>query len=238
MVWNDALLPQGEYLGKSSVSFLPMIDLDPSNITCIYSTLDFVSRHAKRYDVTPVLTFDQPLWWKATCIIKGEPIDSPLRQIILRLGAFHTEMSFLGSIGHLMRGGTSDGTLDVRVMILRSGVLKAMGSTGDKGEETGAGVGGDESSQEMDSYGIDRPVDSLKNQLEVLIEDRELIMVAMKDFIIELKDISEIDDGIDEQIESRIMELKLIVEPMLMDIKSVVEGYSRDRMKKLNLSKL
>ena len=95
---------QGEYPGKSSVIFLPMIELDPSNVTCVYSTLDFVSRHARRYDVTPILTFDQPLWWKATCIIKGEPTDSPLRQIILRLGAFHTEMSFLGSIGHLMRG--------------------------------------------------------------------------------------------------------------------------------------
>ena len=51
---------QGEYPGKSSVVFLSMIDLDPSNVTCIHSTLDFVSRHAKKYDVTPVLTFDQP----------------------------------------------------------------------------------------------------------------------------------------------------------------------------------
>ena len=118
-------------------------------------------------------------------------------------------------------------------MILRSGVLKAMGSTGDKDEETGAGVGGDESSQEMDSYGIDRPEDSLKNQLEVLIGDRELIMVAMKDFVMELKDISEIDGGIDEQIESRIMELKLIVEPMLMDKKSVSKDI-QEIMKKLN----
>eukprot|EP00795_Rhopilema_esculentum_P004207 gene4207-20394_t len=108
-----------------------------------------------------------------------------------------------------------------------------MGSTGDKDEETGAGVGGDESSQEMDSYGIDRPEDSLKNQLEVLIGDRELIMVAIKDFVMELKDISEIDGGIDEQIESRIMELKLIVEPMLMDIKSVSKDI-QEIMKKLN----
>eukprot|EP00112_Aurelia_sp_Birch-Aquarium-sp1_P001965 Seg1216.2 transcript_id=Seg1216.2/GoldUCD/mRNA.D3Y31 product="hypothetical protein" protein_id=Seg1216.2/GoldUCD/D3Y31 len=133
----------------------------------------------------------------------------------------------------LRHSGTSDGTLDVRVMLLRSGVLKAMGSTGDKDEETGAGVGGDESSQEIDSYGIDRTEDSLKNQLEVLIEDPELIMVAMKDFIIELKDISEIDDGIDEQIESRIMESKLIVEPLLMDIKSVSKDI-QGIMKKLN----
>ena len=104
---------QGEYPGKSSVIFLPMIDLDPSNVTCIHSTLDFVSRHAKKYDVTPILTFDQPLWWKAICIIKGEPIDSPLHQIILRLGAFHTEMSFLGSIGYLMRGSGLQESLEL-----------------------------------------------------------------------------------------------------------------------------
>ena len=118
-------------------------------------------------------------------------------------------------------------------MILRNGVLKAMGSTSNKDEETGAGVGVNELSQEMNSYGIDRPEDSLTNQLEFLIGDWELIMVAMKDFIIELKDISEIDDGIDEQIESRIIEFKLIVEPMLMDIKAVSKDV-QEIMKKLN----
>ena len=68
-----------------------------------------------------------------------------------------------------------------------------------------------------------------------LIEDRELIMMAMKDFIIELKDISEVDDVIDERIESRIMELKLIVKPMLMDIKSVSKDI-QGIMKKLKFT--
>ena len=117
-------------------------------------------------------------------------------------------------------------------MILRSGVQIAMGSNGDKDEETGA-VGGDHLSQEIDDYGIDRPEDQLKKQLGVLIEDRELIMVAMKDFIIELKDISAMD-VIDEGIESRIMELKLTVEPMLIDVKSVSKNI-QDVMKKLNI---
>ena len=116
-------------------------------------------------------------------------------------------------------------------MILRSGVQIAMGSNGDKDEETGA-VGADELSQEIDNYGIDRPEDRLKKQLGVLIEDRELIMVAMKDFIIELKDISAMD-VIDEDSESRIMELMLIVEPMLIDIKSLSKDI-QDVMKKLN----
>ena len=35
-------------------------------------------------------------------IIESKPEESDLRGIVLRLGGFHTEMSFLGSIGHLM----------------------------------------------------------------------------------------------------------------------------------------
>ncbi len=35
-------------------------------------------------------------------IVKSEPEESDLRGIVLRLGGFHTEMSFLGCIGHLM----------------------------------------------------------------------------------------------------------------------------------------
>jgi hypothetical protein len=54
-------------------------------------------------DVTSV-TFDQPLFWKALCIITNENTESDLKQIVLHLGRFHTEMSFLGSIGRLMAG--------------------------------------------------------------------------------------------------------------------------------------
>ena len=32
----------GDYPGKSYVSFLPIIDLDPTDMTCIFSTLLFV----------------------------------------------------------------------------------------------------------------------------------------------------------------------------------------------------
>ncbi len=93
---------QGDHPGKASVMFLPIIDMNPSDSTCIYSTLMFISEHAQRHGVTPIVTFDQPLWWKALMIIESEPEESDLRGIVLRLGGFHTEMSFLGSIGHLM----------------------------------------------------------------------------------------------------------------------------------------
>ena len=83
-------------------------------MTCVNSTLHFVSEHARRYVVTPVLTFGQPLWWKATTIIvEGAQEDSPLCSVILRLGGFHILMSFLGSIGHLMAGTSLQELLEV-----------------------------------------------------------------------------------------------------------------------------
>ena len=51
-----------------------------------------------------MITFDQPLWWKSLAIQLSQPEGSPIRRLILRLGAFHVEISFLGSNGHLMAG--------------------------------------------------------------------------------------------------------------------------------------
>ena len=104
--WSGMMqqLHRGTQPSKSSVLFLPMLDLSSSDTTCIYSTLNYIAQHAKRHDVPAVVTFDQPLWWKALSIILSEPDESPIRRIVLRLGAFHMEMSFLGSIGHLMAG--------------------------------------------------------------------------------------------------------------------------------------
>ncbi len=93
---------KGDHPGMSSIMFLPMIDMNPSDATCIYSTLKFLAEHARRHSAMPVVTFDQPLWWKALMIVDTEPVDSDLKTLVLRLGGFHLEMSFLGSIGHLM----------------------------------------------------------------------------------------------------------------------------------------
>ena len=63
-----------------------------------------VADHAKRNDLTNVITFDQPLWWKSLAIQLSQPEGSPIRRLILKLGVFHVEMSFIGSNGHLMAG--------------------------------------------------------------------------------------------------------------------------------------
>ncbi|XP_066911989.1 uncharacterized protein [Clytia hemisphaerica] len=88
----------------ASVDFLPIIDLNSSNESCIYSTLLFVIEEAKKSKIpVPVITFDQPLWQKALGIIKLKKL-----RIVCRLGGFHTLMSFLGSIGNIMKGSGLD----------------------------------------------------------------------------------------------------------------------------------
>ncbi len=104
--WNGLmqLIHKGRHPGKASVMFLPMIDLNPSDMSCIYTTLHFVSAQAEKYHCHPIVTFDQPLWFKALQIITSEEDTSPIASIVLILGGFHTEMSYLGAIGHTMQG--------------------------------------------------------------------------------------------------------------------------------------
>ena len=111
------------HAGKSSDIFLPMIDLTPSDPTCVRSTLEYLSDHARHHGVTPVITFDQQLWWVAFMIVESQPADSPLHQIVLILGGFHTEMSFLGTIGSLMAGS---GLKEVMSQIYADGSVDQM----------------------------------------------------------------------------------------------------------------
>ena len=50
------------------------------------------------------MTFDQPLYLKVFTVISSKHADSDLKSIILHLGTFHFQMSFLGAIGYLMAG--------------------------------------------------------------------------------------------------------------------------------------
>ena len=75
--------------------------MNPTDSTCIHSTLMFINDHAWRHGVTSIPTFNQPLWWKAL-IVEAEPERSDLRRIVLGLGSFHNEMNFMGCTGHLM----------------------------------------------------------------------------------------------------------------------------------------
>ena len=60
-----------------------------------------------------VLKFDQPLWFKVLMIVENEPENSDIKQVVLRLGGLHIEMSFLGSIGRVMAGSGLQELLEV-----------------------------------------------------------------------------------------------------------------------------
>ena len=89
-----------------------MIDLDPSDPSCIFSTLKFVSLQAAKHGVTPIVTFDQPLYWKALTIIRAQSSGTYMKNIILRLGGLHIQMNFMGSIG------ASDGKKSLNLYML------------------------------------------------------------------------------------------------------------------------
>ena len=80
------LVHHGDYPSESSIYFLPMIDTDHTNESCVYSTLHRVANQAKTYGVTPVLTFDQPFWMKVQHNFDTEPPTSRIKTIVLRLG--------------------------------------------------------------------------------------------------------------------------------------------------------
>ena len=85
---------------KSEVLFLPIIDLNPSDETCIYSTFLYLQSQAEQLSIpTTCITFHQPLWLKAVEIIA----EGSLR-IVCRLGGFHIMLSFLGSIDSMIKG--------------------------------------------------------------------------------------------------------------------------------------
>ena len=95
--------------GKCQVFMAPIIDLNPSDGNCFYTALLFVQKQATSMNVTtPSVTFGQPLWLKAYEIAKSKQLD-----IVVRLGGFHTLMSFLGSIGAVMGGSELDKLLEL-----------------------------------------------------------------------------------------------------------------------------
>ena len=99
------ILHQGsQHRGQSSVKFLAMINMYYGDKSCIVSTLDFVCNLAMKHNLPTIVTFDQPLYWKAAEIIIDAPQRSHLKGIVLMLGCFHTLMNLLGAIGTLMEG--------------------------------------------------------------------------------------------------------------------------------------
>ena len=78
---------------KDYIVFLPIIDLNPSDMTCKNSTLNFLAKLARNNAQPSIVTFDQPLYWKSSKIINTST-DSIFDDTVVMLGTFHTIMNF------------------------------------------------------------------------------------------------------------------------------------------------
>ena len=94
----------GNHPGRAATLLMPIIDLKATDPVCILSTMHFVAEQSARHNMTPVLTFDQPFYWKSMSIKEQQDDSSGLRNIVLRIGGFRQMMSFFGSIRYIMQG--------------------------------------------------------------------------------------------------------------------------------------
>ena len=92
------------------VTILPLIDLNPGDYSCLYSVIHFVDNEVRRIKLPgTTLTFDQPLFIKAVEIVLAKEI----RTVVIRLAGFHTLMSAIGSVIHLMKNSGIEETSTV-----------------------------------------------------------------------------------------------------------------------------
>jgi len=85
--------PVDDFLPPSDIRMLPIIDLNPNDLSCIYLSLRLIENEAQKLNMpTACVTFDQGI------------VESTKMNVVCRLGGFHCIMNFLGSIGHIMQG--------------------------------------------------------------------------------------------------------------------------------------
>ena len=93
---------RGEDCDKSRIEILPFVNQDPSQPNTIYSALYFAQKLIDHHNLgTCPVTFDQPLYIKATGIVASV---TDLPNIFIRIGGFHLTMSYMGSLGFIMAG--------------------------------------------------------------------------------------------------------------------------------------
>ena len=101
--WNgfmDQFTSEKTNAPKSTITVLPLIHFNPSDESCIYSTLLHITYQVKYLFIEiPFVTFEQHLWIKASELVKTKYLC-----IVLCLGGFHSLMSFVGSTGISMEG--------------------------------------------------------------------------------------------------------------------------------------
>ena len=99
----------------SEVGYCPMIPAQASDMSTIYTVLDTVDKLMYKLDQRhAVLTFDEALYSKAKEVQWRMP--DKFKNLVLRLGGFHTIMVFLAAIGKRFRdSGLEDALIDCGV---------------------------------------------------------------------------------------------------------------------------
>lgn len=97
-----------EEFSKSKVILMPFVNATPSSYDTIFTVLVEAVYKCKSVNQKHcVVTFDQPLYWKArkivSCIDASNDMHN-LRSVIVRLRGFHALMSYYGAIGFIMEG--------------------------------------------------------------------------------------------------------------------------------------
>ena len=86
----------------SSIIYLPFINKASGHYDTIYTDVRYdIQETEKIGQHTTVVTFDQPLYVKARDLVAQH---AELGNVVVRLGGFHTLLSYLMCIGHIMAG--------------------------------------------------------------------------------------------------------------------------------------
>jgi len=91
---------EGHHPVTCRVLMLPILDLNPSDMTCVRSVFGFINKQASLLHLpSSYITFHQPLYSKAIDIVLADGLNT-----VVQFGGFHTLMNFMGAVGHVMHG--------------------------------------------------------------------------------------------------------------------------------------
>ena len=95
---------------QSIIGYLPVIDASPTELETVKTILVRSVQYADLLHLAViVLVFDQAIYAKAQKIIWGDNDDELKKRLVVRLGSFHTKMSYLACIGQRYKdAGLSD----------------------------------------------------------------------------------------------------------------------------------
>ena len=80
----------------SAVLPLPFVNMDPTNLSTIYTCLQYVAEQRSKCGESRItVTFDQPLFARARQMVLAVGPHSPLSGGVIRLGGFHLLLSFM-----------------------------------------------------------------------------------------------------------------------------------------------